>query len=244
MDPVLIVKAKRRTHARLRIVRVQLHQPVGPSESAADVARSLQARGYEVLEVRAVNHAWHLEPNVVVRRPAWALWNRGTLHQAFDDLDEGVEALLETWRARPTVHVTNWSSTKLHGPGRKLTIMAAPRQWEHGDGFVAALRPRRSDLADARTGRMDLDEYRRRFRWGLAQRAEAGALAPGHLEWGSSGAVRHVSDGDTLCCACSRAEAAKGRCHRVWAAEALHEAGWRVVLDGRDLDLSEADNDV
>jgi len=34
------------------------------------------------------------------------------------------------------------------------------------------------------------------------------------------------------CCACSRAAAAAGMCHRVWAAEALARAGWRVVLDG------------
>ena len=41
-----------------------------------------------------------------------------------------------------------------------------------------------------------------------------------------------VAGGDTLICACSRAAAAEGRCHRVWAAEVLREAGWDVVLDG------------
>lgn len=45
-----------------------------------------------------------------------------------------------------------------------------------------------------------------------------------------------VSDGDTLCCACSRDDAAAGRCHRVWAAAALVRAGWRVILDGKELD--------
>lgn len=30
--------------------------------------------------------------------------------------------------------------------------------------------------------------------------------------------------------------AAAGWCHRVWAAEALADAGWRVVLDGELLE--------
>ena len=32
----------------------------------------------------------------------------------------------------------------------------------------------------------------------------------------------------------SRKDAEAGACHRVWAAELLAEAGWRVVLDGRE----------
>ncbi len=66
---------------------------------------------------------------------------------------------------RPTLVVTNWSSRRLHGPGRPNP-------------------------------------------------------------------ARVVRDGDTLCFACSRAHAARGLCHRVWAAELLVAAGWRVVLDG------------
>ena len=44
-----------------------------------------------------------------------------------------------------------------------------------------------------------------------------------------------VSDGDTLICCCSRAKAAEGRCHRVWAADALKASGWTVILDGVEL---------
>jgi hypothetical protein len=74
---------------------------------------------------------------------------------------------------------------------------------------------------------MPLDEYRRRFIAGLV----SGRLGPGSLR--VTGAVlRWVADGDTLCCACSREAAAAGRCHRVWSAEALVRAGWRVVIDG------------
>lgn len=120
---------------------------------------------------------------------------------------------------KPTVYVTNWSSRKLKGPGRQLTIMAAPRSWERGDGAVLALTPDLRDLRDMQDGRITLPEYRRRFERAL----EGAKLGPGDLD---------VRDGDTLCCACSRAAAAAGMCHRVWAAEALARAGWRVVLDG------------
>jgi hypothetical protein len=51
--------------------------------------------------------------------------------------------------------------------------------------------------------------------------------------------VRHVGavgDGDTLCCACSVETGRAWRCHRVVAADLLRLSGWRVVLDGVDLD--------
>lgn len=44
-----------------------------------------------------------------------------------------------------------------------------------------------------------------------------------------------VPDGATLICACSREAAAAGRCHRVIAADVLRIAGWRVILDGREV---------
>lgn len=44
-----------------------------------------------------------------------------------------------------------------------------------------------------------------------------------------------VGDGATLICACPRARAAAGCCHRVIAADLLKRAGWSVVLDGRSL---------
>lgn len=42
---------------------------------------------------------------------------------------------------KPTIHVTNWSSRKLHGPGRTFTIMCMPRAWEWGSGRVEHATP-------------------------------------------------------------------------------------------------------
>lgn len=136
---------------------------------------------------------------------------------------------------RPTVHLTNWSSRNLHGPGRRFTIMAKPRKWERGAGSVDVLMPESDDLDAVRLGHIDIDEYRRRFRVGLERKADG--LPPGHLwlKLNNGRGYDNVEDGDTLCCACSRADAAAGRCHRVWAAQALAAAGWRVVLDGEEV---------
>lgn len=140
----------------------------------------------------------------------------------------------------PTLYVTNHSSRTLHGPGRRLTIMAAPRAWEHGDGRVSSLVPALSDLREVQRGQLGFDAYRQRF---MAE-VELSHLRPGTL-WIDQGGEewdglhprpnRYVQDGDTLCCACSREAAGRGECHRVWAAELLRQAGWRVVLDGVEL---------
>jgi hypothetical protein len=132
---------------------------------------------------------------------------------------------------KPTLHLTNWSSRKLQGPGRKLSIMAMPRPWEHGDGRVPCLTPDSVDLRLVRDGHIGIDEYRRRFEAKVAESEDR--LKPGILGATTrfSGAFA-VRDGDTLCCACSRDDATAGRCRRVWAAEALARAGWRVILDG------------
>jgi hypothetical protein len=129
---------------------------------------------------------------------------------------------------RPVVHVTNWSSKRLHGPGRKLTIMAKPRAWEHGDGRVPAATPHPQWLEDVRSGAIDFEFYATL----LVAKMGTFRLAPGELIVVTAGEDILVQDGDTLCCACSRDEAAAGRCHRVWVAEALAKAGWAVVLDG------------
>lgn len=140
---------------------------------------------------------------------------------------------------KPTIHITNHSSRKLHGPGRRLTIMARPRRWEWGEGRVRCLMPLPLDLDLVRSGQITIDQYRRRFEEGLPSNRR---LAPGELRFTPEAdealdlraevLTQPVRDGDTLCCACSRDEAAAGRCHRVWVAAALAKAGWRVVLDG------------
>jgi hypothetical protein len=143
--------------------------------------------------------------------------------------------------ARPTLFVTNWSSRLLHGPGRRLSIMARPRAWEHGDGRVRGLMPTAVDLGLVRAGEITVAEYRRRFEAGLVARF----LPPGELRFTpesdsaldlrAESLTQLVEDGDTLCCACSREAAARGECHRVWVAAALAAAGWRVLLDGAEL---------
>jgi hypothetical protein len=132
---------------------------------------------------------------------------------------------------KPTLHLTNWSSRKLHGSGRKLSIMAKPRAWEHGEGRVPACTPLVGWLDGVKSGRLTMDQYR-----GLIwTRLSEHRLAPGELIAIVEGDHRPVADGDVLLCACSREAAARGECHRVWAAEALARAGWRVVLDGKEL---------
>ncbi len=148
---------------------------------------------------------------------------------------------------RPTLHLTNWSSPKLHGPGRKLTIMARPRAWEVGEGTVIDLAPQSGDfttammiqaLAERGTaeGEVSMHRYKTAMesRWQIKELA----LGPRHLLWIAppgmgGGMVSNVHDGDTLCCAC-----AKGvECHRRWAAPFLVRAGWRVILDGVEVVL-------
>lgn len=144
----------------------------------------------------------------------------------------------------PTLHVTNWSSVKLHGPGRKFTIMARPRTWERGEGTVIALAPigAREQLM-----RLALDE-REHGNATVAMEAYKVAMiadfercvpmlrpmqlmAFGDGRGMGGGLSTEVADGDTLCCAC-----AKGAdCHRRWAAPFLVRAGWRVILDGEEM---------
>lgn len=139
---------------------------------------------------------------------------------------------------RPTVHVTNWSSRRLHGPGRRLSIQAFPPAWcrESMDGVVPLLQPDPVRLMAVRRGTLDLAAYRAELeaRWdGRADR-----LAPGRLaaQVHGSNLLGWVQDGDTLLCTCAVAVARRGECHRAWAAPFLVRAGWRVVLDGVTLD--------
>lgn len=135
---------------------------------------------------------------------------------------------------RPTVNLTNFSSRKLHS-GRVWTIMRRPNPayGQLGAGAVRALVPNDDDLQDARAERIALETYRQRFEIRLV----IGILTPERLLAYPTGATVPVvvADGDTLCCVCSRSKAREGRCHRVWSAQALVRAGWRVVLDGVEL---------
>lgn len=131
---------------------------------------------------------------------------------------------------RPTIHLTNASSKRLHS-GTVFNIMAAPRRWERFAGKVVALAPAIEDLRYHQAAEISHDAYRRRFE----TRVEAWAdqLRPGVLSTNE----RTVAGGDTLVCACSKRAAAAGNCHRAWAAPFLLRAGWRVVLDGVEVAL-------
>ena len=92
------------------------------------------------------------------------------------------------------------------------------------------------------------DRYRQAFvggpaRWcdgevGVPCRRTHPHLAEGLLmaqTWGDTKYLYPVRPGDTLFCACARDRAAEGKCHRVWAAALLVDAGWTVILDGTPL---------
>lgn len=133
-------------------------------------------------------------------------------------------------------NLTNWSSRSLH-VGPIYSIMRKPRHWEHGAGTVRALVPSAEDLEAVRAGRIDVATYRDRF---LAD-IDVEALEPGRLRVATYVAGRGFEGGHpvgnvfTACCACSRETAARGECHRAWCAPLLVAAGWRVVLDGREV---------
>ena len=134
----------------------------------------------------------------------------------------------------PTIYITNWSSRKMHGPGRLLTIMALPRAWEHGDGVVPHLTHYPDDFDALQDGDLSGQDYRERYLQHLTEHRHG--LVPGGLfAWSQSSGRTDVVDGDTLLCACSRHQARQGWCHRVWAANALAQHGWEVVLDGQGI---------
>lgn len=153
----------------------------------------------------------------------------------------------------PVLHVTNWSSTKLHGAGPILTIMALPRAWEHGAGRVDVLLPSPVDLRAVQAGTLSPDGYRAIFEAKMERALQEGALQPhvglmytpehrltAVISTASAANVTPfaVEDGSTLCCACSKQKAAEGHCHRTWAAAALARAGWDVILDGVRVDAT------
>lgn len=146
-------------------------------------------------------------------------------------------SLMEHIERESAVYLTNATSRvpPFRGPGRVLTIMAAPRRayGECGEGTVPALVPPLEWVRATKALEMDLDDYRTRYEARLREKLPE--LGPGRLAFGLEPNIgtRFVQAGDTLICSCSREQAHHGRCHRVWAAHILREAGWSVVLDGQ-----------
>jgi len=145
--------------------------------------------------------------------------------------------------SQPIIILTNWSSRQLHGIAGVWTIMTRPRNWERGIGPVPAFIPDVDVLVTPQDGWLAVDAYRRRYVDRVTSRASEHdcnsryvGIIPEKLYYDAGGGLSVlVPDGATLCCACSIEVAAHDKCHRVWAAELLRRAGWRVMLDGAEL---------
>lgn len=137
----------------------------------------------------------------------------------------------------PTIYISNWSSSRTPGhhgiSGRKLSIMVKTPDYVVPDGRVEALVPDEKDLWATKQGSITSDIYKNRYLKSLWEKKSG--LEPGMLRFRAinSEAEQIVQHGDTLCCVCSRKDAADDRCHRAWAATVLKEAGWVVILDGK-----------
>lgn len=109
--------------------------------------------------------------------------------------------------------------------GRRLSPPPGAAAWDAWKAYEDALRARWST-----------PDHMSRLQPGvLSYVIEALPGDPGAARWDGDWWRRGqlVSDGDTLFCACSRAAAEAGRCHRVIAADLLAQAGWEVVFNGR-----------
>jgi len=121
--------------------------------------------------------------------------------------------------------------------------MAAPREWEIGDGIIETLRPDATDLYCLKERGLSLREYFIRFEKKMAERLAEGLLAPDMLSatlyQGRFASSFPVPSGATACCSCPRpgSERRVHRCHLEWAAPYLVRAGWEVVLYGRKIVL-------
>lgn len=144
-------------------------------------------------------------------------------------------------KKKPAIYLSNWSSHRTkghHGPGRKFSIMVRTSRFAKPDGKVPVLVPLSKDLWELKGETITVDEYRERYFKHVLQKKDE--LAPGKLLWNPFNFFKEkdrkpVEDGDTLCCVCSREQAARGECHRVWVAVMLQEAGWKVILDGKEI---------
>lgn len=151
---------------------------------------------------------------------------------------EGVPITIEQAppiQKRPALHLTNWSSRKQHGPGRRLCAMALPRAWEKGDGKVSMVAPRAEDLLAIKDGTLSVEVYQARYRMMLRRQVSQTGIGPGQLVLDRGDPVE---DGDTLLCACPRPDSPRRHheCHIEWLAPFLRRAGWRVVLYGEEFD--------
>ena len=146
----------------------------------------------------------------------------------------------------PTLYLTNWSSSKQHGPGLKLCAMASPRTWERGEGFVAHARPSYPHLKALKRHELEFGAYKDLTTATFEQREKL--LGPGDLVWTAYELGKHglIKDGDTLLCSCARPNSPrrKHECHLEWLAPCLVRAGWRVILYGEEYSRTPKQTDM
>ncbi len=152
--------------------------------------------------------------------------------------------------SQPSIFLSNWSSHSTvghHGPGRKLSGMALPRSWEHGDGEVKDVAPDPELLRAVQDGQLSIRDYLLAYEARLAQVD----LRHPHLRatLTSGWLPLFVRDGDSILCACAARkfdplailfglqDHSRHPCHLEVLAPAMALAGWRVVLYGVPLEV-------
>jgi hypothetical protein len=146
----------------------------------------------------------------------------------------------------PTLYLTGTNARKHHGPGRRYNAMAHPGQYDRGNGNVPALTPHGDALpllyellSDRKAGRpmnpATLAEYKRLYLRGVEAVAAEFGIGPGKLWLVATGGVFPVKSGSTIVCMCAESERAAGRCHLSFAVQPLINAGWSVILDGKEV---------
>jgi hypothetical protein len=120
--------------------------------------------------------------------------------------------------------------------GHKLSIASRSPHTHQPEGKVEALVPWAEDLRAFRCHEITQEEFRGRYMRHIE--ALGVKLVPGKLLWHPYSFFKQddtqpVEPGDVLYCLCLHAAKDGIECHRLWAAELLTAAGWRVVLDGK-----------
>lgn len=154
---------------------------------------------------------------------------------------EGFSRLVQGKGPPPSIYLANWGRPDLHGPGRQLSAMVFPREWERGQGRVPAAAPLPGKLLEVKAGRISIFDYLADFELEVTRRD----LRPGCLLVTDGG---RVTDGDSLLCSCSARSPSKqlglfglpparDPCHLEVLAPAFALAGWRVILYGEELEV-------
>jgi hypothetical protein len=115
--------------------------------------------------------------------------------------------------------------------GRRLSIASRSPCGHEPEGKVGALVPRAEDLRLLRTGEIAQAEFKDRYMRHIE--ASGAGLSPGKLVWQPFSFFKQddaqlVEPGDVLYCLCLHAQKGGIECHRLWAAELLGAAGWRI----------------